>query len=62
MLFYLVFALQFFPMESEVSRVKRAHLLPKNQVREIVMYSDSDGEKYYTSEDTEDEGEPRPPS
>jgi len=49
-------------MEREVSRVKRACLLSENQIREIVMDSDSDEEKYYTSEDTEDEEEPRPPS
>ena len=47
-------------MESDISRVKRAHLLSQNQIREIVMDSDSDEEKYYVSEDTEDE--PRPPS
>jgi len=41
-------------MECEVSRVKRARLLSKNQIREIVMDSDSDDEKYHTSEDTED--------
>ena len=42
--------------------MKRAHLLSQNQIREIVMYLDSNKEKYYTSEDTEDEEEPRPPS
>ena len=42
-------------MECEVSRVKRARLLSKNQIREIVIDSDSDDEKYHTSEDTEDE-------
>jgi len=47
-------------MDSEISRVKRARLLSQNQMREIVMDSDSDEEKYYASEDTEDE--PRPPS
>ena len=49
-------------MEHEVLHVKRARLLPKNEVREMVMYSVSDGEKYYTSEDTEDKEEQRPPS
>ena len=49
-------------MEREVSRVKWARLLSKNEIREIVMDSDSDEEKYYTSEDTEDEEEPHPPS
>jgi len=48
-------------MESAISRVKRARLLSRNQIREIVMDSDSDEEKYYVSEDTED-NKPRPPS
>ena len=48
-------------MESENSRVKWARLLSQNQIREIVMDSDSDEEKYYASEVTEDD-EPRPPS
>ena len=52
--------LQFSSMESEISRVKRARLLSQNQIREIVMDSDSDEEKYFASEDTEDD-EPRPP-
>jgi len=42
--------------------VKRARLLSQNQIREIVMDSDSDEEKYYASEDTENEEELRPPS
>jgi len=48
-------------MEREVSSVKWARLLSKNQTREIVMDSDCD-ENYYTSEDTEDEEDPLPPS
>ena len=48
-------------MESEISHVKQARLLSRNQIWEIVMDSDSDEEKYYISEDTEDD-EPRPPS
>jgi len=48
-------------MESAISRVKRARLLSRNQIREIVMDSDSDEEKYYISEDTEG-NEPCPPS
>ena len=48
-------------MESEISRVKRACLLSRNQIREIVMDSDSDEEKYYISGDMEDD-EPHPPS
>jgi len=47
-------------MECKISCVKQACLLSQNQIREIVMDSDSDEEKYYTSEDTEDD-EPRPP-
>ena len=49
-------------MEGEVSRVKRARLLSLKQIREIVMDSDSDEQKYYASSDTEDEQQPRPPS
>jgi len=48
-------------MESEISRVKRARL-SQNQIREIVMDSDSDEEKCYASEETQDEPVPRPPS
>ena len=47
-------------MEPEISRVKRARLLSQNQIREIVMDSDRDEEKYHASEDTEND-EPRPP-
>jgi hypothetical protein len=43
-------------MQREVSRVKRARLLSQNQIREIVMDSDSDKDKYYASEDTEHGG------
>ena len=48
-------------MECEISRVKRARLLSQNQIQEIVMDSDSDKEKYYVSEDMEDD-ELHPPS
>jgi len=48
-------------MESEIYRVKWVRLLSWNQIQEIVMDSDSDEEKYYISEDMEDD-EPRPPS
>ena len=41
--------------------MKRARLLSQNQIQEIVMDSDSDEEKYYASENSEDD-EPRPPS
>jgi hypothetical protein len=49
-------------MESEISRVKRARLLSQNQIREIIMDSDSDKEEYYVSEGMDDEQDPRPPS
>ena len=42
--------------------MKRARLLSQNQIREIAMDSDSDEEKYYVSENTDDEEEPRLPS
>jgi hypothetical protein len=54
--------LHIFQMEGEVSRVKRARMLSKNQIRNIVMDSDSDEEAYYISIDTEDKQQPRPPS
>ena len=44
---------------SDVSCSKRAGMLPGNEIREILMDSDSDEDKYYDSA-TEDE-EPRPP-
>jgi hypothetical protein len=49
-------------MEGEVLHVKRARLLSQKQIREIVMDSDSDEQKYYAYSDTEDEQQPRPPS
>ena len=61
LLFHPVVALQFSSMERDISRVKRARLLSQNQIQEIIMDSDSDEEKYYTSEDMED-NEPCPPS
>jgi len=45
-------------MECEISQ---ARLLSPNQIREIVMDSDSNEEKYSTSEDMDDD-EPCPPS
>jgi len=47
-------------MESEISRVKQARL-SQNQIREIVMDSDSDEEKNYASDSTEDRQKPHPP-
>ena len=61
LLFLPVAALQFSSMDHEISSVKRARLLSQNQIREIVMDSDSNEEKYYASENMEDD-EPRPPS
>jgi hypothetical protein len=49
-------------MEGEVLHVKQARLLSQNQLREIVMDSDSDKQEYYASADTEDEEQPCPPS
>ena len=42
--------------------MKWARLLSKNQIQEIIMDSDSGEEKYYASEDMEDDEELRPPS
>jgi len=44
----------------DVSCVKRAPVLSGNEIREIVMDSDSDKDKYYKSEATNDEEEPYP--
>jgi len=41
-------------MDSQVSRVKRTRMLSNNQIREIVMDWDSEG-NYYESEDMDDE-------
>ena len=60
LLFNPLVGLQFPSMESENSRVKRARLLSQNQIREIVMDSDRDEEKYHASEDTEDDKPCRP--
>ena len=49
-------------MEGEILHVKRARLLSQKQIREIVMDSDSDEQKYYAFSDMEDEQQPRPPS
>jgi hypothetical protein len=54
--------LHIFQMEGEVWHVKRARMMSQNQIRNIVMDSDSDEEAYYISTDTEDEHQPRPPS
>jgi hypothetical protein len=45
-----------------VSCTKWACMLSRNEIREIVMDSDSDEDKYYASQESEDEEEPCPPS
>ena len=47
-------------METEVARVKWACVLSENQIREIVMDSDSNEEKHYACEEM-DEEQPGPP-
>jgi len=47
---------------SEASCAKRARLLSLNQIREIVMDSDSDEAQYNTSGTEDEEMQPRPPS
>jgi len=46
----------------DVSCAKRARLLSQNEVREIIMVSDSDEVKYHATQESEDEEEPCPPS
>jgi hypothetical protein len=46
----------------DVLCVKRARLLSRNEIREIVMNSDSDEDKHYAFQESEDEEEPCPPS
>jgi hypothetical protein len=45
-----------------VSYVKWACVLSRNEMREIVMDSDSEEDKYYASQESEDEEEPCQPS
>jgi len=49
-------------MQRGFSCVKRARvrLLSPNQMREVVMDSDSNEDKSYTSKDSDDEEQPRP--
>jgi hypothetical protein len=44
-----------FAMQSEVSRVKRARMLSQNEIREIVMDSDSDEDTNYACEMDEEQ-------
>jgi len=46
----------------DVSSAKQACVVSRNEIREIVMDSDSDEEKYYPSQELEDKEEPLPPS
>ena len=41
---------------------KRARVLSRNEIRQIVMDSDSDEDKYRATQESEDEEEPRLPS
>ena len=60
---YAAVVLNFYTMQLEFSCVKHAWfcLLCQNQIREVIMDSDSDEDKSYTSQDLEDE-QPHPPS
>jgi hypothetical protein len=60
LLFHPVATLHFLSIELEISCVKWAHLLSQNQIREILMDLDSNEEKYYPSEDKEN-NKPLPP-
>jgi hypothetical protein len=46
----------------DVSSAKRARVVSRNEIRGIVMDSDSDEERYYPSQESEDKKEPLPPS
>jgi len=46
----------------DVSCAKRAGVLSGDEIREIVSNSDRDEDKYYASQESEYEEEPRPPS
>jgi hypothetical protein len=46
----------------DVSCVKQARVLPRNEIRKIVMVADSDEHKHYVSKESKDADEPRPPS
>ena len=58
----LVLSVSLKMQHGDVSCAKRAHVLSRNEIREIVMDSDSDEDKHYTSQESEDEEETRPPS
>jgi hypothetical protein len=44
----------------DVLPVKQARVVSRNEIREIVMDLDSDEEKYYASQESEDKEEPLP--
>jgi len=46
----------------DVSCAKRARVLSRNEIREIIMDSDSDKDKYHATQESKNEEEPRPPS
>jgi len=46
----------------DASCAKRACVLSRNEIREILMDSDIDKDKYHATQESEDEEEPRPPS
>jgi len=45
----------------DVLCAKRARVLSRNEIREIVMDSDSDEDKYHATQESEDEEQTRPP-
>ena len=46
----------------DVLCAKRAHVLSRNEIHEIVMDSDSEEDKYQATQESEDEEEPHLPS
>jgi len=46
----------------DVSCAKRACVLSRNEIREIIMDSDSDEDKYHATQESENKEEPCPPS
>jgi len=46
----------------DVSFTKQVHVLSRYEIQEILMGSDSDEQKYYPSQKSEDQERPLPPS
>jgi hypothetical protein len=46
----------------DILSAKQAHVVSRNEIREIVMHLDSYEEKYYPSQESEDKEEPLSPS